>query len=373
MELAQHRSNGPGRIAYLCLETPREGQAVYAHVHEIIDGLRSRGWDVELIATTRGGSSSGSSYWTRLLDYMAAQWRLIRRLRHCDAIYMRAHFAALPASLIAALIGKPVVQEINGKPQDILVTYPGLSWQGAILRWAYRAQMRWAAHVIVVTEGLRTWALEQASNARVSVVGNGANVRLFTPEGPTANIETRYVAFVGGLVAWHGIETMLAALDQPDWPHGVQLVAIGDGVERVRFEAASGHPRLRWLGRQPYERIPAYLRGALAALCVIHDPDGRSATGVAPLKLYEAMACGVAVIVTDLPSQAELVRREGVGLVVPMADPAALARAVAALSADRAGAREMGSRGAAYVRAHASWQARADETGRIMQGLIGRR
>jgi glycosyltransferase involved in cell wall biosynthesis len=286
---------------------------------------------------------------------------------------MRAHFAALPASLIAALMRKPVVQEINGKPQDVLVTYPGLSRLGALLRWAYRAQMRCAAHVIVVTEGLRTWAREQARNAPVSVIGNGANVRLFTPEGETAGIEVAYVVFVGGLVAWHGIETMLAALDQPDWPQDVHLVAIGDGVERVRFEAASGHPRLRWLGLQPYQTIPSYLRGAVAALCVINDPDGRSSTGVAPLKLYEAMACGAAVIVSDLPSQADLVRREAAGLVVPMADPGALARAVAALAAVRAGAREMGSRGAAYVRAHASWQTRADETGLILQGLTGNR
>lgn len=358
-------------IAYLCLETPREGQATHTHVHEIINGLKAGGWQVELIATQAGGAAAGGAIWRRALDYVGAQWRLARALPDVDAVYMRAHPAALPASFWCWLRGKPVVQEINGKPADLLITYPWLGFLGWFLRASYRWQMQLAANVIAVTEGLRLWAVAESGHDRASLIPNGANTAVFTPEGERPEMAGPYVAFVGGLVAWHGVSTMLAAIDRPEWPQGVRLVIIGDGVERARVQAATGHPRLVWLGRKPYGEVPHWLRGALGALCVIEDPDGRSATGVAPLKLFEAMACGVPVIVTDLPFQANLVRGEKAGLVIPMADPSALAAAVAALAEEPDAARAMGLRGAAYVQAHASWRARADDTGRIIARAIG--
>lgn len=359
-------------IVYLCLETPRQGQAVYTHVHEIIAGLEAAGWNVRLIATEAGGAASGGAYWRRGLGYISAQFKAIRLLSRCDAVYFRAHFAAFPVALICRLIGKPVVQEINGRPSDVFVTYPWLGWLGGLIKASYRYQLRWASQVIAVTEGLREWAMAESGHSRVGLVPNGANTTHFTPEGESPEGMGDYVVFVGGLVAWHGVATMLAAIDRPEWPQDVRLVVIGDGVEREKVSAAAGKARLVWLGRQPYEDIPRYLRGARGALCVIEDPEGRSATGVAPLKLFEAMACGVPVIVTDLPFQGDLVRNRKAGLVIPLADPAALAEAVGALLADPSAGKEMGMRGADYVREHASWQARAEETRLILEQAIER-
>jgi glycosyltransferase involved in cell wall biosynthesis len=363
----------PARLAYLCLETPRPGQATYTHVHEIIDGLRESGWQVELIATEAGGSASGSPYWRRGLDYITAQWRLIRALSRVDAVYMRAHFAALPASLWCSLRRMPVVQEINGLPDDIFVTYPWLGWLGGFVKASYRWQMKLAGHVIVVTEGLRGWALAETGHSRVSLIGNGANTRLFSPEGPVPDGQGSYIAFVGGLTAWHGISVMVEATRHPAWPEGVRLVIIGDGKESGQVRAAmlsDGKGRLSWPGRLPQAEAAMWLRGALGALSITQDAQGHLGTGVAPLKLYEAMASGAAVIVTDLPFQADLVREVGAGLVIPMADPAALARAVASFAADPDASMQMGARGAAYVEAHASWAVRAQDTGRIIGSAI---
>jgi glycosyltransferase involved in cell wall biosynthesis len=356
-------------LIYLSLETPREGQAVHTHVHEIVSGLREIGWKVDLVATTRGGASSGSSYTMRLLDYVGAQWRTIRRLGQVDAVFMRCHFAALPAALAAKLRGVPVFQEVNGKPDDVMVTYRWLGWISPLIRRLYTWQMASAAHVFVVTEGLRGWAVEVSGHDRVCVVSNGVNTRLFTPEGPPSPIEGRYVAFVGGLTRWHGLSTMIAATRESTWPDGVRLAIVGDGVERAQLAGLERDARVLVLGHAPQPHAAAILRGALGALCVIEDPDGRSRTGVAPLKLFEAMASGVPVIVSDLPFQADLVRDREAGLVVPVADPAALATAVARLAADPDAARVMGVKGMDYARAEASWGARAADISRVMVAL----
>lgn len=361
------------RIAYLCLETPREGQAAHTHVCEIIAGFRARGWYVDLFATGSGGASSGASYAARLIGYNRIQLALSRRLTTFDAVYVRSHFAAWPTARLAALRHMPIFQEVNGRPDDLAVTYPWTRAFQAPIAASYRQQLTLADHVFAVTGGLAEWAKASAAHTRVSVIPNAANTDIFRPDGPHAQVVKPYVAFVGGLVAWHGIDTMLAAAKHPAWPPDVRLVVVGDGIEREKLLTASERGEVTWLGKQPYEDIPKYLRGADAALCVIEDPDGRSSTGVAPLKLFEAMACGTPVIVSDLPFQADVVRDEQAGVVVPPGDPEAIAVAVRRLVDNRDEARAMGRRGAAYVSAHASWRARANATADIMEAVIDRR
>lgn len=361
------------RLAYLSLETPRPGQASQTHIDEIIASLRQSGWQVTLFATSSGGASTRSSFSRRLFDYGRVQFSLARRLGGFDAVFVRSHFMALPLALLAAWRKLPVIQEINGKPADIGVTYPALKPLSPIFSWLYRAQYRRAAHLLAVTPGLTDWAREFAGHDRVSTVSNGANTALFTPEGPAGPVEGRYVIFVGGLVAWHGIGTMLAALREPDWPADVKLVIVGDGIERDKVEAVKGDPRLVWLGRRPYDEVPALLRSALAALCVIEDQDGRSSSGVAPLKLFEAMACGVPVIASDLPFQADLVGNANAGLIVPPAAPQAVAAAVQTLADAPENARALGRRGANYVAREASWHQRAQEVDGILRRVIAHR
>lgn len=361
----------PGRrLAYLSLETPLLGQAAYTHIHEIVAGLRERGWRVELIVAEGGGASAASGLWARALGYWRAQKLLWRSLPQQDAVFMRAHFAALPLSWICQRRGIPVFQEVNGQPGDVMTTYPWLRAIGALLRYSYRAQLRWADHVFAVTDGLACWAQEQSGHTRVSVVANGANVRVFHADGLRPDGEGRYVAFVGGLAAWHGIATMIAATRDPAWPEDVRLIVIGDGVERDAMRHAELGKRVTWLGRRPQKEAAAYLRGAVAALSVTEDRSGHLGSGVAPLKLFEAMASGTPVIVSDLPYQKDIVLAHETGLVIPMGDAAALARAVARLATNPQEARRLGANGADYVAAHASWAARAGEVARTMEAAL---
>jgi glycosyltransferase involved in cell wall biosynthesis len=361
------------RLLYLTLETPHPGQASYTHVHEIISGLRGLDWEVELHATNSGGASSGSSYFSRVVDYLRTQLHLARRLKEADALYARAHFAALPSAWLARAKCVPVFQELNGRPDDIFVTYSALRWLSPLIVWMYKWQLMRADHVFAVTRGLDEWVARCAAHERHSVVGNAANTQVFTPDGPPSPVTGRYAAFVGGLVRWHGIPLMLAARREPNWPADVQLVIVGDGVERQALTSIKDGDGVIAMGRLPQDLAAAVLRGALCSLCVIEDPDGRSNSGVAPLKLYESMASGVPVVVSDLPFQSDLVRDVECGLVVPLGNPEALAQAVAELAEDPQRAKEMGRKGAAHVRQTATWRHRAAEISAVIAASINRK
>lgn len=365
-----------GRIAYLLLETPIPGQATATHANEIMSGLRRLDWHVEAFVSRGGGASSGSSVLRRLFGYVTTQAALIVALHRFDALYVRAHFMAQPTAFMARLLGKPIIHEVNGMPVDLEVTYPWLRPFRRVLNWLYRYQFRHATRLLPVTDGLGGWLRSFAGHERITVVPNGANLDMFNPDGGTLEMPGRqgpYVVFVGGLVRWHGIETMVAAAGDPSWPQDVRLVFVGDGAERdtvLRAASASRDGRVFWFGRADYQIVPSILRGALAALCPIEDPLGRSSHGVAPLKLFEAMACGKPVIVSDLPYQGDLVRSIGAGLVVAPQNAAELAAAVRKLANDEALRISCGKAAYAYMRDHGSWQKRAEQVSDLLAAHV---
>lgn len=360
------------RLAYLCLQVTREGQASHAHVHEIIKGLRKRGWKVELFEPRPPSSAGIGAVIFKVAEFIRTQRRL-RRAGPFDVLYVRSHPLALPTSLWGRRRRLPTVQEVNGPYADLFVSYPWTRFLAVAFRTAARLSLKLADGVIAVTPQLRSWVLaETASDKPVQVVPNGANSELFRPSAPSElKIGDPYVVFFGSLSRWQGIATLLDAVRHPAWPRGVKLVVAGDGVERPRLESVEPSGPVVYLGPVPYRQIPGLVAGSLAGLSPQTDVQGRAATGLFPLKVFETLACGVPVVVTDFPGQADIVREIGCGVVVPPEDPGALAAAVAALAQDPVGRKEMGARGRRAIAEAYSWDRRAEATDRFLRHLLG--
>lgn len=365
-------------LAYLCLEAPREGQASYVHVHEIISGLRKRGWAVDLFAPSYSGEWRRPGSIARVVQYAALQISLTFKFRRYRAVYVRAHPLAFPLACVAKLFGIPLVHEVNGTYGDLYVAYPGARRARRFLDAMQRLQYCWATGVICVTPQLARWVKNEIGDRVIplTIVPNGANVELFSPSAPISDnisgqLPEKYVVFFGGLTHWHGIPQMLAALNSEAWPKDVSLAVIGDGPEAPRLaKVAKVNARLVLLGRIPYAAVGGIVARAIAGLVPISDPDGRSSTaGLAPLKLYETLACAIPALVSDFPGQADLVREHDCGICFVPDDGDALANAVATVDADPHAAHAMGQRGAAAVRNHHSWDSRARDTSDFLAQL----
>lgn len=368
-------ANSLGRkVAYLALQATREGQASHAHVHEILAGLRSRGWRVELYEPGYANRKDEPGAMARALEFAKTQLRLWRSGRP-DLLYIRHHFAAWPSALWARLNRIPVVQEVNGPYEDLFVAWPWTAKLKGLFVFLLRTQIRWADLVIAVTPGLADWALREGARW-AEVVPNGANATLFRPDAPLEggiDLPNNYVLFFGALAPWQGIDTMLSAVEMPSWPREVALVIVGDGAERPKVEEAVRvhHPRVVYLGKQPYRAMPGVIARSLAVLSVQESTTKRLAEmGAFPLKLFEAMACGVPVVVSDLPGMAHLVREGGVGWIVPPGDARAVAEAVGRLFRQAEERRRMGMRGRELVERAHSWDHRAAETHYLLLRLL---
>src|SRR4029077_9735689 len=183
---------------YICLQATRQGQASYAHVHEIIGGLERRGWRVQLFEPSYVKSTRDPGPLHRLIDAARLQIRSLPAILKADVVYVRAHFAALPASTWAGLRGVPVVQELNGPYDDMFIAWPQLKRARRLVVGAQRVQLSRASEVIAVTDGLAEWVRRDARPRRIAVIPNGANTELFRPSGPRRRgMPQRYAGFVG--------------------------------------------------------------------------------------------------------------------------------------------------------------------------------
>jgi glycosyltransferase involved in cell wall biosynthesis len=363
----------PKLLSYLALEATTASTASYVHVTEIIAGLERRNWSVRLLQPSYTADPQKRGVTARLIEYARVQYRLWRGRRIGEGLYFRAHYMALPTAMIARVLRIPIVHEVNGSYLDIYVTYPWLTPFSPVLNFMQRIQFVWADRLLPVTTELATWLEKEAQHSRITIIPNGANIDLFHPQASRAAAAPNgpYVIFFGSLAAWHGVATMLKAAQDPAWPPHVKLVIIGDGPDRdVIMTAAEKNPRIVYLGYQPYPLIAGFVAPALCGLVTISDPNGRSRTGLFPLKLFETLACGVPVIVTDFPGQADLVRQHGCGIIVPVDNSSTIAEAVAVFAADPALAQAMGACGSEIVRSEHSWDRRAAAVDLQLSALI---
>jgi glycosyltransferase involved in cell wall biosynthesis len=358
-------------VSYLSLQATREGQAAHAHVHEIIKGLESQGWSVTLFEVAYPGNKEVPSMLQRGIQWTFVQGKLWFGKRP-TVLYVRSHFAAFPTALWARIVGIPIVQEINGPYETLFLAWPWTVRLKRFFTWVSRIQLCWADHVITVTQQLRDWVREEVGSAEVSVIPNGANTELFYPQAKvTEELSEPYVVFFGALAVWQGIPTLIDAFKHVSWPKEVALVILGDGVERTVVERASiGNRRLVYMGTRPYSDVAGVVCGSIAGLSPQNNVGGRSRTGLSPLKVFETMACGVPIIVTDFPGMADMVREHECGLVIPPENPKALAQAVDYIYSHQEIAKEMGEKGHKAVDRGHSWSHRAVETSEVLLNVI---
>ena len=115
----------------------------------------------------------------------------------------------------------------------------------------------------------------------------------------------------------------------------------GDGPRRSSLVAQSHALELQdvtlFLGQISHETVP----GMLAASDIVAMPS--LAEGMS-LTLLEAMVCGRPVVASNIPAIASVIEDGVTGRLVPVAQPAALARTFVALLSHRELATEIGAR-----------------------------
>jgi glycosyltransferase involved in cell wall biosynthesis len=217
---------------------------------------------------------------------------------------------------------------------------------------------------------------------RVAQIYNGVDVQRFQPAAasgvrpipgcPFEPSQHLIVGAVGRLQAEKDPLTLVRAFAQAvRMPAGLgarlRLVLVGDGPLRdaVAAEvAALGLQGQVWMAGVRGD-VPAVLQG-LHVFALPSRAEGISNT------ILEAMACGLPVLATAVGGNPELVLPGETGLLVPPADPGAMAEALVQL-ADGPRAQALGQAGRQRVEQHFSLQAMVGAYQQLYDQLLAQR
>lgn len=345
------------RILYHHRTASKDGQAV--HIEELIHALREQGHEVFVVAPETGGGDLGAEVgWVRrlrehlpkavyeLLELgysVLAYLRLKRAARDFkpDVIYERYNLFLLAGLLLKRRRRIPLLLEVNSPLVDERMRFGGLGlpWLG---RWAEGMVWRGADVVLPVTQVLAGHVQGRGVPPdRIVVVPNGINEAHFALAPSPAQAkqalgwpDALVLGFTGFVRDWHGVDRVLHWLAREDTPRHARLLVVGDGPARGELEALAQRlgiqDRVRFTGVISRDRVPAHV----AAFDIALQPA--VVAYASPLKLFEYLALGKAIVAPRQPNIEEVLVDGGNALLFDAGEDGGLEHALTRLCNDEA-------------------------------------
>lgn len=236
-----------------------------------------------------------------------------------------------------------------------------------VAQWAASTSYELADQIVTVSaptkENLvKNWGVPAD---KVKVIPNGVNVAHFQQRIDTKQVraelglgEAPIMMFVGGFQMWHGLDKLLEALALvtkilPE----VRLLLVGDGPARPFVEDKIYRLNLEKLvtitGFLPHARIPQLL--AVADVVTVPYPKLPQEMWFSPLKLYEYMAAGKAIVASSAGQIKKVIRHDENGLLVTPGDVADLAQACLHLLQNEADRTRLGANARREAETEHAW------------------
>jgi glycosyltransferase involved in cell wall biosynthesis len=338
------------RILYSHRIQSRDGQSV--HVEQMVAALRAAGHEVLVVGPgfyqqASFGGESRFVTWVRArlpgalgelaeLAYNVPAYRRLQRAATSfrpDIIYERYNLYFLAGAWLARRKRLPFYLEVNAPIADERTRFGGLR----LRRLAHRLELwtwRTARRLVAVTGVLKSIiAAAGVAPERIEVVPNAIDPAAFQALAtPIPRSDRLVMGFVGFVRDWHGLDAVIAAMAKHDGRPRLELVVVGDGPARQALERQAAEAglseRVRFMGLAAHDAVP----GLVASFDIALQP--RSVAYASPLKIFDYMAAGRAIIAPDQPNIREILTD---GVTALLFDPTRLEdmwRCVLRLAAD---------------------------------------
>jgi glycosyltransferase involved in cell wall biosynthesis len=261
------------------------------------------------------------------------------RTFHPDVIYERYNLFLLAGLMLKRRLRIPLLLEVNAPLAEERGRFGGLGlpW---LARWVEAKAWRGADFVLPVTRVLAGHVIERGVAAeRIAVIANGID-RAHFAAAPMPDVAKERLGLTGALVLgftgfvrdWHGVDRVIRWMASPQAPSNSVLMVVGDGPVRGDLERLADdlslHGRVRFTGVISRDRVPEHV----AAFDIGLQPA--VVAYASPLKLFEYLALGKAVVAPRQPNIEEILSHDDNALLFDAAKSGALEEALARLCAD---------------------------------------
>jgi glycogen synthase len=299
---------------------------------------------------------------------------IVRDPIDADLVHCHTWYASMAGFMAQVLYDVPLVVTVHSLEPLRPWKEEQLGHSYGLTAWIERVALEAADRVIAVSTQSKGEILAYFNipPERVAVIHNGIDLKTWKPS-PTVDMRKRYgiegdyILFVGRVSRQKGMVHLLEAMKHVD-PRArlVCCTSAADTPELDREIAAKVKetPRCLWINTRLAEEqyIELYSHCTVFACPSVYEPFG--------IINLEAMACARPVVASAVGGIPEVVVPGRTGLLVPPADPGALAEALNHVLRDHAMARQMGLAGRRRVEERFSWTSIAAQTRQLYEELL---
>ncbi|MBF0372041.1 MAG: glycosyltransferase family 4 protein [Alphaproteobacteria bacterium] len=381
------------KILYHHRTLSRDGQDV--HIAQMVAALERRGHELIVVgpAADEGGRGERRVAMLRRrlpraigesmeMAYSLAAWRRLEaawRRHRPDLLYERHNLFLMAGPWLKRKTGIPYLLEVNAPLAYERGRHGGLFFRHQAERIEH-AVWRAADMVLPVTARLAEFVrLAGVPDERMEVICNGVDRRRFAPGIDGTALRRRLgiddkvvLGFVGFIRAWHGLVRVADAMAHLNDLRDLHLLVAGDGPARQELEerarALGLADRVTVMGVVPHDEMPE----VIAAFDVALQPC--SVAYASPLKLFEYMAMGKAVVAPALENIREVVRHGEDAWLFDPVERGGLEKAIAELATNPALRQRLGEGASRSVDKRGyTWDGNAERVERLALALLGRK
>lgn len=200
----------------------------------------------------------------------------------------------------------------------------------------------------------------------IQVMPNGIDTKRFSPNGDNRRAalglaERPVIGSTSKMLTYEGLERLIQILPRlRESVPGVSLLFVGDGPQRAALQKQASRAGLPviFTGQVPPGEVPAYLRTMdIFAVPRLSTTVTRYAS---PIKVIEAMACGVPVVASAVGDIPHLLA-DNRGVTVPAESDDVLLNTLVQLLHDESRRRQIAERAADRAMTYLNWDALAEQ------------
>lgn len=285
----------------------------------------------------------------------------------------------------ARRLGVPFVYELRGLKQ-LLESARRPEFAGSdrerFLDAVELAVVREADAVLVITAALGEELVRLGADPeRLVVVPNGVHADRFHPRPRDSGLERELgvagktvIGYAGGLVHYEGLVLLLeAAKELSHERDDFHVLVVGDGAyERPLHHAASelgAEELVTFTGRVSHDEVGRYL--SLIDIAPFPRLPLRVCELISPIKPFEAMAMGKAVVGSDVAALAEIIADGATGRLFAKGDAKDLGRVLGELLDDPGERARLGAAARDWVVRERDWSAITATVDSVYRSLVG--
>ena len=239
---------------------------------------------------------------------------------------------------------------------------------------------RESSKIVVVTQGVRDRLTSRGiPDEKISLIPNGADIELFRFNGierektrSELGLQNKFIAIFAGILGLaYDMATLVEAARLLQDEPSIEFLLIGEGPKKAETEEQInryGLINISFLPEQPFNLMPSFLSAADVAVIPLRRVDLLKTT--LPVRMFDAWACNLPVILGMEGEAQKLVEEAKGGIIIPPENPQALVAALMQLKSSPEERQKMGRNGREFTAKHYSRQSLARKLAAQIEATI---